>query len=120
MLLIGIVLGLVVGISSFPNVILPVVWSWPRARRLERQGKLTRRIPLRLLLLAPLMWGTAAVVAQLVVVAVAPNLALGYGVGQWLAFFKTLWMLVSRSDRAMLEEAFNSQWRDYIRQTQPV
>jgi hypothetical protein len=109
------IVGLLVGMFGFPNIVLPVVWSWPKARRLQREGKLTKPIPIRLLLLAPVVWGAGVVVSQLLLVVVAPSLSFGYGTGLWLGFFKTLWALVSAKDKALMEAAFADQWREYLR-----
>jgi hypothetical protein len=109
------VVGLMVGIFSFPNIILPVLWSWPKARQLERDGKLTKPIPAGLLLLAPVAWAALLAGSFVVVMAAAPSLLSGYVTGLSVGFLKTLWALVSPSDRPQIEAAFADQWREHLR-----
>ena len=42
---VAVILGYGVGVFASSNIILPLLWAWPKARRLYREGMLTRPIP---------------------------------------------------------------------------
>ena len=51
------VIGLVFGLFAFSQIIYPLFSAWPRAKKLEREGKLKRSIPISTFLIAPIIWG---------------------------------------------------------------
>ena len=57
MWIVGTGFGLLVGFFAFCNIILPLFFSWPLAKRLERESKLIRPIPAVTFLIAPVFWG---------------------------------------------------------------
>ena len=50
------VFGLPFGYFAFGNIIYPLFFSWPLAKRLEREGKLIRPIPVVTFMAAPVLW----------------------------------------------------------------
>lgn len=51
------IIGLVFGLFAFSQIIYPLFSARPRAKRLEREGKLKRPIPISTFLIAPIIWG---------------------------------------------------------------
>lgn len=49
--------GLPFGFAAFCGIILPLFFSLPLAKRLEREGKLIRPIPVLLIMGPPILWG---------------------------------------------------------------
>ncbi len=56
LILLGVVIGYLVAVSAASNILLPLFWAWPKARRLSREGKLVREIPAARFVTAPLIW----------------------------------------------------------------
>jgi uncharacterized membrane protein len=56
MWLIIVIIGLLFGLLAFSQIIYPLFSAWPRARRLEREGKLTKPIPVSSFIIAPIVW----------------------------------------------------------------
>ena len=52
-----VVVGLIVGLFAFSQIIYPLFSAWPRAKRLEREGKLIKPIPTATFIVAPIIWG---------------------------------------------------------------
>src|SRR2546425_1270604 len=77
LILLGVVIGYLVAIFAASNVLLPLFWAWPKARRLSRQGKLVRDIPAARFVSAPLIW--TAILAVLAGIAFWLSSGLGSG-----------------------------------------
>lgn len=115
MFAIAIIVGWVVGTLALPNVVLPLLWSWPRARRLEREDKLTKPIPAATLLLAPFIWSVLLGVSVIVALMFVPSVSTYYLAGLAASLLQTMWGLISRKDVPQMEAAFSEQWREHLR-----
>lgn len=51
------VIGLVFGLFALSQIIYPLFSAWPRAKKLEREGRLKRPIPITTFVIAPIIWG---------------------------------------------------------------
>lgn len=51
------IVGLFFGLLSFSQIIYPLFSAWPRAKRLERDGKLVKPFPIATFIVAPIVWG---------------------------------------------------------------
>jgi hypothetical protein len=77
-----------VGLYASSNIVLPLLWSWPKAMRLRREGKLKTPIPTAGFLVAPLVWTLLVVGSWWIVLSMLPSLSTAYffglaaGVGQ--------------------------------------
>lgn len=49
--------GLIFGLFAFSQIIYPLFSAWPRAKQLEREGKLIKSIPVATFIVAPIIWG---------------------------------------------------------------
>ncbi len=56
MWIIIIIVGLILGLFGFSQIIYPLFVAWPRASRLGREGKLKKPIPIATFLVAPIAW----------------------------------------------------------------
>src|SRR5437016_5632659 len=77
MFFLGAVVGYFVAVFAASNILLPLFWAWPKARRLSREGKVVRDIPAARFLAAPLIW--TAIVAVLAGIALWLSSGLGSG-----------------------------------------
>ena len=57
MFIIIIIVGLLFGLFAFSQIIYPLFSAWPRAKKLQREGKLTKPIPIATFVVAPIIWG---------------------------------------------------------------
>jgi hypothetical protein len=49
--------GLIFGLFAFSQIIFPLFSAWPRAKRLEREGKLIKPVPIAAFIVVPMIWG---------------------------------------------------------------
>lgn len=57
MWIIIVIVGLVFGLFAFSQIVFPLFVAWPRAKKLERENKLKKPIPVYTFLLPVLIWG---------------------------------------------------------------
>lgn len=57
MWIIIIIVGLFFGLFAFSQIVYPLFSAWPRARKLGREGKLKKTIPVTTFVVAPIIWG---------------------------------------------------------------
>ena len=57
MWIIIVIIGLIFGLFAFSQIIYPLFSFLPRAKRLEREGKLIKPIPISTFIVAPIIWG---------------------------------------------------------------
>ncbi len=51
-----VIVGLIFGLFAFSQIVYPLVTAWPRAIRLEKEGKLKKPIPVATFVIAPIIW----------------------------------------------------------------
>ena len=61
------VIGLIFGLFAFSQIVYPLFSAWPRAKRLEREGKLKKSIPVYTFIISPIMW-SAQVIGSILLV----------------------------------------------------
>lgn len=114
MFFLGAVVGYVIAVFAASNILLPLFWAWPKARRLSREGKLVRDIPAARFLAAPLIW--TAIVAVLAGIALWLSSGLGSGllVG-FMAGAAQISGLVSKPNEHM-EQDFADTYGEYLKE----
>jgi hypothetical protein len=110
--IVGAVLGYIVGVFAASNVILPLLWSWPKARRLRLNGMLLRPIPAVLFLIAPTVWSLLVLGSAVLIGAFFAAAFGGYAIGLLAAFGQTM-RLVGAPNNDM-EADFAATYRDYL------
>jgi len=56
MFIIIVIIGLLFGLFAFSQIIYPLFSAWPRAKKLQREGKLIKPIPVATFIVAPIIW----------------------------------------------------------------
>ena len=56
MWIIIVVIGLIFGLFAFSQIVFPLFVAWPKAKKLERENKLKKPIPVYTFLLPVLIW----------------------------------------------------------------
>lgn len=67
MWIIIVIVGLLFGLFAFSQIIYPLFSAWPRAKKLEREGRLIKPIPIATFVIAPIIWGLLLVSSILIV-----------------------------------------------------
>jgi hypothetical protein len=57
MFIVIVIVGLLFGLFAFSQIIYPLFSAWPRAKKLQREGKLIKPIPIATFVVAPIIWG---------------------------------------------------------------
>jgi hypothetical protein len=107
-----VVVGYVIGVFAASNIVLPLLWAWPKARRLERVGGLTSPIPTFRFVVNPLLW-TVMLFGTYFVATRASNDAAWYAAGLTVAFAQIVRLLFSPN--LDMEADFKSAYAGYLR-----
>lgn len=114
LILLGVVIGYFVAVFAASNILLPLFWAWPKARRLSREGKLVRDIPAARFVTAPLIW--TAILAVLAGLAFRLSSGLGSGlILGLLAGAAQIGGLVSKPNEHM-EQDFADTYSEYLKE----
>ncbi len=111
-LFVAVVVGYFVSVFASSNILLPLLWAWPKANRLRREGKLKTQIPATRFVVAPLVWTILIVLSLMVVAAMLPDQAYAYASGLVLGAAQ-IGVLVARPSQSM-ERDFTETYGDYI------
>ena len=110
--LIALVIGYAFGLFAFSNIVLPLLWAWPKARRLDRERRLTRPIPGALFLVAPLVWSLLVLGSLLLLSSILPAAVGGYVMGLVVSFGQIARLVFSPN--ADMEADFADSFRAYL------
>ena len=112
-LVVAFVIGYGFGLFAFSNIVLSLFWSLPESRRLRREGKLTKPIPVTRFLIAPLVWSPLVVGSLLLVNIMFSAASLGYVAGLMASLGQTVRLVFSPN--ADMEADFADTFRAYLR-----
>ncbi len=104
-------LGYGLGVFGFSNILLPVLWAWPKARRLQRQGRLVMPIPARRFLIAPLVWALLILGSLWLVSSLVDPF--GYALGLVIGFVQIV--KVALKPNEYMEADFSDTFGEYLR-----
>jgi protein-S-isoprenylcysteine O-methyltransferase Ste14 len=114
MWVIVIIVGLLFGIFTFSQIILPLFYAWPRARRLESEGKLNKPIPIKTFIIPPLSNGILVAVSIWTVDNYLHDHTKLYYIVLGFAFILIFAQILKHNPD--LEADFNDTWKDYLRE----
>lgn len=114
MFFLGAVVGYFVAVFAASNILLPLFWAWPKARRLSREGKLIRDIPALRFLAAPLIWTVIVAVLAGIALWLSSGLGSGFVVG-FMAGALQIGGLVSKPNEHM-EQDFADTYGEYLKE----
>ena len=101
----------------FSNIIFPLFFAWPRAKQLEKEGKLVKPIPV-IDFLFPAIVNTVLIIGSIWIVAtyIERGLIVYCGV-LILSFFAVVRVIRERppSFEGNLEADFEDRWKEYLR-----
>ena len=108
-----IIVGYGVGLFASSNILLPLLWSWPKATRLYRGGRLKKPIPVAGFVIAPVVWTLLVVGSWWVVSSIFPPHSASYAFGLLVGGVQT-GRLVFKPNKDM-EEDFVAAYAAYVK-----
>lgn len=108
------IIGLGFGLFGFSQLIYPLFFALPKVKKLQREGKLKKPIPLYTILLAPLIWivllGGSVLIVQ--------NYFTNYQNTYLIALGIMLVVVIAQIPKKNrdLEVDFAETWKDYIKE----
>lgn len=108
------IIGLVFGLFSFSQIIYPLFSAWPRAKKLEREGKLKRSIPISTFLIAPIIWGVLILISIWAVNKFSPDNLNAYYISLAIILFVVI-IQIPKQNRD-LEADFKDSWKQYLKE----
>lgn len=114
LLLLGVVIGYFIGVTAASNILLPLFWAWPKARRLSEEGKLVREIPAARFLTAPVIWTAILILLTGIAFWLSSSLGPGFVIGL-MAGAAQISALVAKPNEHM-EQDFADTYGEYLKE----
>ena len=108
------IIGLAFGLFAFSQIVYPLFFAWPRARKLEREGKLKRPIPMSTFLIAPIIWGVLMWASVWAVGKFWPENLNTYYISLVIILFVVI-IQIPKQNRD-LEADFKDSWKKYLKE----
>ena len=108
------IIGLVFGLFAFSQIIYPLFSAWPRAKKLERERKLKRPIPISTFLISPLIWGILMLVSVWAVGNFFPDNLSAYYISLVIILFVVI-IQIPKQNRD-IEADFKNSWKQYLKE----
>jgi len=108
------IIGLVFGLFAFSQIIYPLFSAWPRAKKLEREEKLIRPIPISTFLIAPIIWGVLMWASIWAVGKFSPDNLNIYYISLAIILFVVI-VQIPKQNRD-LEADFKDSWKQYLKE----
>ena len=114
MFIIIVIIGLMFGLFAFSQIIYPLFSAWPRAIKLERQGKLKKSIPIVSFLVAPIIWAILLMGSIWLV----NNFFTGYAKLYYIVLGFILIVVIAQIPKQNrdLEADFKDSWKQYLKE----
>ena len=109
-----VIVGLIFGLFAFSQIVFPLVVAWPRAKRLELEGKLQKPIPIFTFVLAPVIWSSLLAGSIWLISNYFPEYARLYYVV--LAIILVVVIAQIPKQNRDLEVDFRETWRQYLKE----
>jgi len=113
MLFIVILIGFFFGVFDFSNIVYPIFSARPRAKKLEREGKLVKPIPEATFFVAPIVWGAVLIGTIWLVRTYFQEHSLAYELTLFVAFLIVCAQIPRRNKD--LEADFATTWGEYLK-----
>ncbi|MCG2699760.1 hypothetical protein L6274_01770 [Candidatus Parcubacteria bacterium] len=107
------IVGLVFGLFAFSQIIYLLFSAWPRAKKLEREGKLKRSIPISTFLIAPVIWGILVWISVWAVENFSPENLNFYYISLVIILFVVIIQIPKQNKN--IEADFKNSWKKYLK-----
>jgi len=106
--------GLIFGLVAFSQIIFPLFSAWPRAKQLEREGKLIEPVPIAIFIVSPIIWGALLSGTILLVSIYFDKYAKFYFFA--LGFILIVVIAQIPKQKQNLEAGFMKTWKRYLKE----
>jgi hypothetical protein len=106
--------GLIFGLFAFSQIVFPLFSAWPRAKQLEREGKLIKPVPIATFIVAPIVWGAILLGTILLVKIYFDEYANFYFVA--LGFILVVVIAQIPKQKRNPEAGFMKSWQRYLKE----
>lgn len=107
------IFGLVFGLFALSQIIYPLFSAWPRAKKLEHEGKLKKSIPISTFIVAPIIWGVLLWASVWAVQNYFPQHINTYYISLAIIFVVVI-IQIPKQNRD-LEADFKDSWKAYLK-----
>ena len=107
------IFGLIFGLFAFSQIIYPLFSAWPRAKKLECEGKLKQLIPISTFIIAPIIWGVLIWASVWVVENYFPKHLNAYYIS--LVIILVVVIIQIPKQNRNLEVDFRNSWEKYLK-----
>jgi len=111
--IVGLILGFVIGLFIYAQMLLPLIYSLPKSIYLYLKSKVSFGA-IVMPILPPLFWFVALVVLGFILEAIVPSVNrfllgnLGFNLGQWLSIGALLLNFLTRKGRQDMADDYNN------------
>lgn len=108
------IIGLVFGLFAFSQIIYPLFSALPRAKKLEREGKLIQPIPIATFIIVSIIWGVLLIGSILLV----NNYFSEYTIIYYVVLGFILFVVIAQIPKQNrdLEADFKDSWKQYLKE----
>lgn len=108
------IFGLVFGLFAFSQIIYPIFSAWPRAKKLEKEGKLIKPIPAHTFIVTPVIWLVFMWLSYVLVVKFFSSYLTLYKLALGFILFVVVAQIPKQNKD--LESDFRESWKKYIKE----
>jgi O-antigen/teichoic acid export membrane protein len=114
MWIIIVIIGLFFGLFAFSQIIYPLFSAWPRAKKLEREGKLIKSIPIVTFIVSPIIWSILLISSILIVNNYFSDYTKLYYI--MLGFILIVVIAQIPKQNRDLDADFKDSWKQYLKE----
>ena len=108
------IIGLIFGLFAFSQIIYPLFSALPRAKKLEREGKLKEPIPFRTFIIAPIIWSILVTISIWIINSYFIEYIKLYLIVLGIILVVVI-VQIPKQNRD-LEEDFKDTWKKYLKE----
>jgi len=109
------IIGLGFGLFAFSQIIYPLFFALPKAKKLQMENKLKKPIPINTILLAPIIWSILLIGSILLVLKYFSDYQGVYFISLGIMLIIVIAQIPKKNKD--LEIDFMETWKDYLKNT---
>lgn len=107
------IVGLLIGLFGFSQIIYPLFYSLPKIIKLKKGGKFVKPIPIHMILLAPIIWSLLIAGSILIVMNYFNNYYISYLIALGIMLIVVVIQIPKKNKD--LENDFLNTWDNYLK-----